>query len=344
MKKKVFNYIIATALTTITLWILFSQLKATDISYLIKRTNKYYILLAVLSMIGYWLTDAAIIKEVSKKANIKCRLINSLKLTMIGQYYTAITPFAIGCQPAQIYNMAINDVSAGAATSVFIDKFIIYQVVESIYSAILLLLRFGAVQSMTKALFPFIVIGMIIRFLGTLAIMALFLYPALLKKIILFLVLISHKIKVIKNVEKYEHKLLHYFDEYSNSIKRIKTDFRVLINASAITLLQLTFYFSITYFIYISLGYNKASYLDIVTIQAMLYMTVSFIPIPGTVGAAEGGFYLFFESFFSSEMLVYATLLWRIISYYFNLLICGSVVLTVYLRRHWKSTISSKLR
>lgn len=62
--------------------------------------------------------------------------------------------------------------------------------------------------------------------------------------------------------------------------------------------------------------------------QSLLYMAVSFLPVPGTAGVAEGGFYLLFKVIFSNQV-IYATLLWRLLVYYLGLLLGGILVVLI---------------
>ncbi|MCG8513134.1 MAG: flippase-like domain-containing protein [Halanaerobiales bacterium] len=89
-----------------------------------------------------------------------------------------------------------------------------------------------------------------------------------------------------------------------------------------------TFYFGVTYCVYRALGLNKSSFWEIVAMQSLLYMAVSFLPVPGTAGVAEGGFYLLFKVIFSNQV-IYATLLWRLLVYYLGLLLGGILVVLI---------------
>lgn len=102
------------------------------------------------------------------------------------------------------------------------------------------------------------------------------------------------------------------------------------------TFIQLTVYFSITYFIYLSLGQDGAHYIDILAIQTIVYVVVSFIPTPGGAGASEGSFYLLFKVFFSRDILLYAMALWRIIVYYGNMILSGLILLGVRIVTYFK--------
>jgi hypothetical protein len=88
--------------------------------------------------------------------------------------------------------------------------------------------------------------------------------------------------------------------------------------------LNLSFLFVIPYLIYLSFGYTAHGIYDVFTLQAMLFLAVSFIPLPGAAGASEGGFILFFSPVFGAATAV-AMLIWRFLTYYM-MLIVGSLI------------------
>jgi len=65
--------------------------------------------------------------------------------------------------------------------------------------------------------------------------------------------------------------------------------------------------------------------LDILSIQALLAIGIEYLPIPGSVGAAEAGFYAVNSLIFGKAKLMSAILLTRGISYYAYLIISGIV-------------------
>ena len=67
---------------------------------------------------------------------------------------------------------------------------------------------------------------------------------------------------------------------------------------------------------------NTASITTMVAAQVFVTMVSAFVPLPGASGGAEGSFYIFFGMFFKSAIIP-AILLWRIITYYANILVGG---------------------
>ena len=49
-------------------------------------------------------------------------------------------------------------------------------------------------------------------------------------------------------------------------------------------------------------------------------MVSAFVPLPGASGGAEGSFLMFFRTFFQ-DTITPAILLWRLITYYLNILL-----------------------
>ena len=85
--------------------------------------------------------------------------------------------------------------------------------------------------------------------------------------------------------------------KYQNSADYIKNNKRLIFRTILTTLLQYIAYYSVTYCTYRALGFAEHNILEIVTMQAVLYGTVSGIPSPGAVGVTEGGFIEIFIGF-----------------------------------------------
>ncbi len=327
MKKSNLNYIIIFILITVTFGIVFKNNDIVNLYQLIFNIDKSYFLLAVLCMTGYWFIDGLIINKVSNVVNSKISILKSIKIAFIGQYYGLITPFSTGGQPAQIYKMVNNSISIGKATSIMINKYIMFQIGVTFYTVLMLVFKFAFILSNIKAIVPFIIIGVVLNVVMTVVLIGLFFNPMIIRKIALWMLNFVHKIKSLKKRDKYIIKIDYHLDEYLDSIERIKKSKMPFALVFIMTLLQLSLRFSIPYFIYLSFGLSSATFIDIVAIQSLLYMAICYMPTPGTVGVAEGGFYLAFKVFFNSNIIAYAMLLWRGIIYYLNLIVSGTVTL-----------------
>lgn len=333
--KKIINYILLIVSLGLTYWIFFYKNDFSNFPQLIGKTNKFYLSLGFLCIILYWILDAYMIYKIRKVLDIEGSFKSSFIITMIGQYYGAITPFSSGSQPAQIYLLINNGFPVGTVSSLMIIRFLIYQLVITFYSIFMFIVNFNFLLDEVRFAIPFIAIGCLLNLFILLMIIRFFRNEKLIKKISSKVFVIGHKLKLIKDIKKLENKIDKGLVDYAVSINHMKEDKRITLLLILTSFLQLTFYFSITYFVYLAIGLIGFSFLDIIGIQSLHYMAVSFMPTPGTVGAAEGGFYVLYNTIFPREILVFAMILWRFISYYFVIIMGGIVTFAnfIYERR-----------
>ncbi len=332
MNKKIIGIVFVAVFTALTLFILLTSEEISTFPDFIKNVNSFFLACAIGCMIVYLIVNAIIIYAIGRELDRGFHFKSAVYLSFVGQYYSLITPFASGGQPAQIYGLKTKyNMSIPKATSLTVKKFIIFQTVISLYS---IFMFFFKLQFITKEYGPiilFIIIGLIVNLFGCVFIITLAYSRSLVNKILGIFMKIIKKLRIIKKFN--EEKLYDHIDEYASCIQDIKNNKDVMIYLTLLTVLQLTVYFSITYFIYLAFGLNGAGYFDILAIQTVVYVVVSFIPTPGGAGASEGSFYVLFKVFFPKTVLLYAVALWRIIVYYGNMILSGIIVLIDKLRR-----------
>lgn len=340
--KKILNYIILLVLIGLTLWLIVGNNDIADLPELISNTNLGFLALAFLCMVIFWFCESYILYSMKKTLHIEDSYKSSFKLCMIGQYYSAITPFSSGGQPAQVYSLVNEGVPLGVATSIFINKFLIYQVVITSYSVFMLILRFNFLHDKLELALPFVIVGFTLNIFVLIAIFGFFLNEKLIQKFLRQILKVGNKMRLVKDIKKSEDKLSKSLSDYKISIKEMKSNKIVTIKLVVVSIIQLTFNLGITYFVYLAVGLRNVNFLDVLALQSLHYMAVSFMPTPGTAGAAEGGFYMLFSAIFPKRILSYGLLLWRFIDYYLRMIITGFVTLVNYIIQKRKLKISLK--
>ncbi|MBW4827163.1 MAG: flippase-like domain-containing protein [Clostridiaceae bacterium] len=336
MENRKINYVFIAIIIGITLIIILTSEGLKDLPELLINTNTMYLIIALIMMLGDWIFDGMILNLITRRVHGDVKFLKSLKIAIIGQYYSAITPFSTGGQPVQVYLMSKEDISVPKGSLILFNKFIIYQMAVTLYSLTMFMLKLNFIFNNARTAVPFVVIGFILNLLVLTGIVLLFYKPEWIKPVVLHVYKVLNKIGIMRDTQKYIDRLDTSMEEYMQSVKKIKEDKKTSMELLILTFIQLTFYFSITYFIYLALGLTEASFIDIIAIQSLVYMAASYIPTPGTAGASEGGYYLLFKPLFTSNLIIYALLLWRTISYYFRILITGVVTLIDYIIRKKK--------
>ena len=131
----------------------------------------------------------------------------------------------------------------------------------------------------------------------------------------------------IKNIENKQEKLESELAKYHDSAVYIKNHKLMVLKTLITTYIQFILLYSISYWVYRSFGLSEYNILEITTVQAVLYATVSGIPSPGAVGVSEGGFIGIFRNVFSETIIHSAMLLNRIINFYLFVIISAIVVI-----------------
>jgi glycosyltransferase 2 family protein len=329
-KKKFFTYLFLVILIVLTIWSLLQMSNIADVPKLLVNANKVFILLAVLCMAGFVILDALIMQSISQHSQIPVSFGPALRYAMIGQYYCMITPLASGAQPAQIYSMTVKgNYSVAQASSVLFTKFVLYQTVVGLYVLGLFIIRGHYFDARIGNLAILLGLGLAINLVALAAIFLLVFNQRILLAAVLGLLGLIQKAGWGKKITR--ESIIAQVNLFSSYLAAMKRNLKMLAGAAFLTGLQLTFYFSVTYYVYRSLHVTSATYFDVLTIQGLIYMAYHFIPTPGNVGVAEGGFVLFFGVLFPHPTILAAVILWRFIVYYLNLLAGGMVTLYEFL-------------
>ena len=316
MKNYKFNFILGITSGVIFILLIIFTNGWMDLIHQIKNLQIEWIIAAVLSMVLYWILEAKALQSIVFLMKKKYKFKEAFKVTMTGQYFNSITPFASGGQPMQLYALTRQELGAGSAGSVLMIKFIIYQTILTLYSLILILWKSSFFKSKMSNLFYLVGIGFTVNAGVIICLIIFSKYRKLTQKLIIALSRILEKLRLVKNISKLEMGINDNLDQFHDNMEIVKHSKRLMIKAIVYTIFQLTIYFIIPFFIYLSFGMKGASIGSMIAGTAFVMMLTAFIPLPGAVGGAEGAFYMFFTLFFVSNNIMAAILLWRLITFY----------------------------
>lgn len=327
MKKKkthIFSFIYMGVTIVAIIVILLFAADLDEIGRALKRFNIWWLFSCLAALLLYWLMDALLLHDITKYMYKREPLLQSVKVSLIGLYYCALTPSSSGGQPMQVVYMRRNKMPVGTATCIVCIKFVIYELsLCSIYIAGMSL-RGAYFYTNHNEAFWLAVLGFIINLVAVVFIILTIINKKLVIKIGGGLISLLNKLKIIKKKELTVESFEHTIDDYHTAAAYISKYKLRALGSYFISVLNLSFLFVIPYLIYLSFGYSASGAANIFTMQAMLFLAVSFVPLPGAAGASEGGFLLFFGPFFGAATAV-AMLIWRFLTYYM-MLIVGSLL------------------
>jgi len=285
-----------------------------------KNIDLKWFALSGICLIIFWLSESLTIYTTAKISHVNLSILQAIETNMVGQFYNSVTPFASGGQPMQILRLYRLGIDVSKATAVLMSRFLIYQSAITILGVFIMITFFDKMNTLPSfsilAVFGFLINSAVIFFLLIFSFS-----PALTKKIFDLILFFVSPFKFGKKMKKSEEKWIEKIGEFHTAMKNLGKAPLKLLLAFIFTSIQIFFFFSIPYCIYRMLEPAVVPFSEIFSFQGILFLIISFVPVPGAGGAAEGGFYLFFKNFFSPANIAGAVIIWRIMSYYMNIFV-----------------------
>lgn len=322
-KKIIRNFILFILLIVLTFFIILKDANIYQIINALLSAKKGFILIAIMCMLIYFSCEAINIKRTLKALGEKTNFWKNLKYSLIGFFFSSITPAASGGQPMQVYYMHKDGIPVAKSTLTLLINLSCVQIATITLALFSLIFNY---QYMNTALIWFFVLGITLN-LSALVLWMIAIFSKRMTKGIINITLKILKFFKVKNIEEKREKFETELGKYQESAKYVKNNKNVMIKTLLTTYIQYIVFYSISYLVYCSLGLSKHNVFEIVTIQAVLYATVSGIPSPGAVGVSEGGFIALYKKIYTAEKINGAMMISRGISFYLFVIITAIVVI-----------------
>lgn len=313
-------------LIALTFYILFRNQNLGELFQTLRRVNLTWVLVGVGCMFLYMCLDALNIKRILHILHQEVSYFNCLKYTFSGFFFSSVTPSASGGQPMQIYYMFKDRIEISHSSLALLLNFASFQFVTITVAIISFLSDFRFLGEVGNTLKILLMVGVGVNsFLFIVVFMAIFSKTWSIK-IVDFILKLLQKLKV-KQIERLRQLAYDQIKKYQEGAIYIKTHQIRMVSVLLTTLCQVVAMHSVTYCVYRAFGLSEFSYVKVLSLQAILFIAVSAIPLPGAVGVSEGGFVILFATLFPKVLIDSAMLLSRGISFYLFVAISGMVVI-----------------
>lgn len=293
----------------------------------LKDMKPNWLICAALCVLGFWCIQGGVLKYIARFVDSDVSYFRSLKITIVGEYYSAITPFSSGGQPMQMAYYKRYNVNLAKSSAILAIRMIGYTSAMCLIFLITMTLRGTYIYAHHQLIFWLTLLGFFINAGIVAFIICILVNEKLIRRIGNALIRFITRFRWFKQKRE---KMQASFDkgvrDFSDAGVYLRREKLRCVMTIFYSLLSVMFLYSITYCVYRSMNLNTESYVTLFTMQTFLYLAVAFVPTPGAIGASEGGFYVFFAGIFPQSSLYLAMLLWRFFTYYANLIV-GAVVI-----------------
>lgn len=297
--------------------VLFLTVDENTISYLTKVQPQFFLLAILLQLLAWFIWGARIslmarMVEPKKRISIK----ESFTIVIANLFLAAVTPSMAGGEPVRIHLLSKKGFSTGCATAVVLG--------ERVFDAIFIL----TMVPFALTVFQYIInirevkIGLIVGIILFIAGVTLFFYavarPEKSKR------MLSRLFGKMRKRVGWVEKIEGFVDEFHRGGKLIfkKGNSKGIITIFLVTALSWFIGFLVPSCILLGLGHSPVIVQSIAA-QILLLIIVMIPTTPGSSGVAELGASALFSSFVNVSILGVFIVLWRFITYYFNIIVSG---------------------
>lgn len=327
MKNRKRNIIIIVLISLIVLYFVFKDNPAEKIKCLLS-INLMWLLVSFSLMIVYWILKGLVLYYITKKIDKTFTVKDGVKLMISTQLFHAITPFASGGQPWQIYVLKKRGVPVGESTNMVIEDFIAYQIALILLGILAVILNhFLNIIPNTSHLRYLVLVGFAMNIIVIILLFVVAFSKKWNKRIIDFTIKLLFKIKIVKDKEKMLKKSEEFINNFHGGAEILFSDKLNFIRIIFLNFLALSFQYLVPFTLMLGLGVF-VNPIYVIMCSAYVMLIDSMIPTPGSTGGLEYGFMSFFKTFIKGSKLSAVMIVWRVITYYFGI-IMGFIFLNI---------------
>ena len=327
--KKVLNYVV---LALVTILVLFFSLKDNykEIIDTLFKMDIKWLVVGLLCVVAYWFLKTIPLYYFTKSHKKDFKYSSAVILLLRTQFVNAITPFATGGQPYQVYYLNKEGVRSSTSTSIILENFIVYQIALVFLGIVAMMCNFFFhIFPHNDILTHLITLGFVINTIVIIVSFIVAFGKKISKKIINFGINILSKLRIVKDKEAKLEKWNESITNFHKSAKVLMNDKKLFFSMIFVNLVALSILYIIPVFVLYAAGnFNSVNVGLAIIASAYVMLIGSFVPIPGGTGGLEYGFIKFYGFFIQGSLLSATMLIWRFITYYFGLIV-GAVAFNV---------------
>ncbi len=322
--KKIINFIVLLLVTVLVLFLCLKDNYHAIINTLISMDIKWLII-GFICILMYWFLKTLPLYYFTKSHKRSFTYKSAVILLLRTQFVNAITPFATGGQPYQVYYLNKEGIRSSTSTSIILENFIVYQIALVFLGIIAMTCNFFFhIFPHNDLLTHLITLGFIINTLVIIVSFIIAFGKNISKKLLHFGITILSKLKLVKDKEKKLEKWNESITNFHKSAKVLMEDKKLFFSMILVNLVALSILYMIPVFVLYAAGsFDKVNVGLAIITSAYVMLIGSFVPIPGGTGGLEYGFIKFYGFFIHGSLLSATMLIWRFITYYFGLIIGG---------------------
>lgn len=304
------------SIMALTFWSAFRNQNFMEMMVSIQTLSMQSMAMAVLLAMLFVAGEGCMIWYLLKGIGERIGLFRCISYSFIGFFFSGITPSATGGQPMQLYYMKKDGNKISSATVVLMAVAVIYKFVLALTGIGIMLFWRVPLREYLKGYYWMYFLGLFLNIAVVSVLLLVMFSPGIIRKIFNKTENIMICLKVWKRTDLRKDKLDQFLFEYQEIVIFLRSHKIMIMTAVIGTFLQRGSTFFLTYVVYWGLGLYGTPMLDIILLQASIYIAVDMLPVPGAQGITEAMYRTVFETVFPTDCLAASICITRGISFY----------------------------
>lgn len=305
-----------------------------------------YLLVIVGLVAASYGVDALIILVFCRLYSHNYKYHQGLATSLVGQFYSSVTPGASGGQVMQVFTMKSQGMPVSNAASIAVMWSIIYQSVLILIDIVALAVDWKDVINIAPFSFevngniislpvtPLVIIGFLLNLSVIFMLFGMSFSHKLHNFILHYVIGFFGKIRIIKNPDKMRESIRVQVENFKIELKRLSANIPVLILQVFLFFMMIMLRSCVPYFAGYALHafgtdtpFSFFTMIDSAFVLNFHQMVTGLVPIPGAAGISEFFYYqLYYNMFGGDQAIINASqILWRTATFHLPLLVCGIV-------------------
>lgn len=334
LKKSIISALVFVLFVAIVFYFIFRENSYREIYKIFQSSKKIYLLIGILCMAMFSICESLNLKRTLKLLGTKVKFKDTYKYALGGFFTASITPSASGGDPMQIFLMTKDKIPVSHTLIALLVKLLCFQFGEVSIGLISFILFPNMFKEIGNIKF-LVYLGLFLNSLVMILYILLLFFRGIVDYFIKLFSKLLDKIHY-KKKEELLAKINKQVIEYSEASKILKKNKLFFLSVLLTAYIQLLLYYAIPYMVYLAFGLNNASLITFIAIQSVLFLSVSALPFPGSVGVSEGTFMYLYKNLFGSLLLGSAMVITRFINFYIFVLYSGIMLLVLIFKDNLK--------
>lgn len=299
-------------------------LKQTPLSTLIpvlRAVDPVWVLAGLACMVGYVSLESLSSRAILRTLGHAVPFRRCLGYSTLGFCGSSITPSSSGGQPVQIWAMARDGVPVAHGSLTMLLLAVCYQTAMLLCGAVGCVLL-GGVPGWGTGVGWLLMLGVSVNLALTAGMLGVMFLPGPAKVLTLGTVRLLARLRLVRDEDAARSKAERGLGQYAEGAACIRSHPALVLRVLAIGAAQVCALALVPWMVCLAFGVS-APPVTVMATQMVLTLAVAAFPLPGAVGAAEGGFLSLFQPILGQGLIAPAMLLSRGMSFYLFLPLCA---------------------